>query len=120
MVYCLIIALYEWIEKGKRHSPVTCQPSRCINYPRLYTSDRGKNMYYHHYGYGPHVNQYTNYPYRDHPYMPQHQQAYDYYNPFYPADPGGTLERQQSFRGQPTWTEGGQVTECGIPWSNNN
>jgi len=77
-------------------------------------------MYYHHYGYGPHVNQYANYPYRDHPYMPQHQQAYDYYNPFYPADPGETLERQQSFRGQATWTEGGPVTECGIPWSNNN
>jgi len=72
-------------------------------------------MYYHHYGYGPHVNQHATYPYRGHPYVLQHD-----YNSFYPADPGETMERQQSFRGQATWTEGGPVTECGIPWSNNN
>jgi len=27
--------------------------------------------------------------------------------------------RQQPVRGQATWTDGGQVTQCGIPWSDN-
>lgn len=27
--------------------------------------------------------------------------------------------RQQAVRGQATWTEGGQITQCGIPWSHN-
>jgi hypothetical protein len=34
---------------------------------------------------------------------------------FYPYDP----YRQQSVRGQATWTDGGQITQCGIPWSDN-
>lgn len=29
------------------------------------------------------------------------------------------LERQQRIRGQATWTNGGTVTKCGIPWSDN-
>ena len=39
------------------------------------------------------------------------QPNYLYTNP-YPS-------RQQPVRGQATWTEGGQVTQCGIPWSDN-
>src|SRR5699024_3475981 len=27
--------------------------------------------------------------------------------------------RQQPISGQATWTEGGQITKCGIPWSDN-
>src|SRR5690625_7926380 len=76
-------------------------------------------MYYHHYGYGPHANQYANYPYRGLPYMPQQQTTYDYYHPFYSTYPTEDRERQHSVRGQATWTEGGPVTECGIPWSTN-
>lgn len=34
----------------------------------------------------------------------------------YPYD---NNDRQQPIRGQATWTEGGQVTKCGIPWSDN-
>ncbi|RXT02834.1 DUF3889 domain-containing protein [Ammoniphilus sp. CFH 90114] len=40
---------------------------------------------------------------------------YGYMNstyPFYEA-------RQQTIQGQATWTEGGPVTQCGIPWSHN-
>lgn len=35
---------------------------------------------------------------------------YTYQNPNFTT-------RQQPIRGQATWTEGGQVTKCGIPWS---
>lgn len=35
----------------------------------------------------------------------------------YPAYPYYMDDRQQHVRGQATWTEGGQVTHCGIPWS---
>jgi hypothetical protein len=43
--------------------------------------------------------------------VPYFQQSY--YN-FY-----GSYPRQQPVRGQATWTEGGQVTKCNIPWSDN-
>lgn len=56
------------------------------------------------------ANQYVNRPYQANPY-------YDYYRDYstYPY----YMERQQPVRGQATWTEGGQVTKCGIPWSDN-
>ncbi len=41
---------------------------------------------------------------------------YDYRNvPMYPY----FQYRQQPVRGQATWTDGGPITKCGIPWSDN-
>lgn len=55
---------------------------------------------YSNYFHPPHVNQ-------------------SYYNSrFYPTYPY-YADRQQSIQGQATWTEGGQITQCGIPWSQN-
>ncbi|MBD8070904.1 DUF3889 domain-containing protein [Bacillus sp. PS06] len=43
-------------------------------------------------------------------------QPYPYYDTrSYPTN----LYRQQPISGQATWTEGGTVTQCGIPWSHN-
>lgn len=72
------------------------------------------NSYYR---YWPNLNQY-HYGYdsiQPHPYA---QLPYYDFNgvPFgYPND----LDRQQPVRGQATWTKGGKVTKCGIPWSLN-
>ncbi|MBM7571237.1 DUF3889 domain-containing protein [Aquibacillus albus] len=49
------------------------------------------------------------------PYYPYYQQAYQFGYPTYPQN----ISRQQPVKGQATWTEGGQVTQCGIPWSAN-
>ncbi len=78
-------------------------------------------MYYYYYGYEPYANQYAGYPYRGYPAVPQ-QPVYNAYQPFYPTVPaaGEAMDRQQAVRGQATWTEGGPVTECGMPWSTNN
>lgn len=38
---------------------------------------------------------------------------YTYQNPNFST----RQQRQQPIRGQATWTDGGQVTKCGIPWS---
>lgn len=76
-------------------------------------------MYDPYYNYVPHVNQYTDQPYRGYTYVPQQYLAYNNYHPYHPAFPEEPLERQQAVRGQATWTEGGPVTECGIPWSAN-
>lgn len=55
---------------------------------------------YSNYFHPPHVNQ-------------------SYYNSrFYPTYPY-YADRQQSIQGQATWTEGGEITQCGIPWSQN-
>ncbi|WP_085522313.1 DUF3889 domain-containing protein [Tuberibacillus sp. Marseille-P3662] len=66
--------------------------------------------------YMQHVHPYVNGPQQGMPYVPQpyyhvprSYQPYPYYN----------MMRQQPVRGQATWTEGGQVTACGIPWSDN-
>lgn len=37
------------------------------------------------------------------------------FNPYFALN----HNRQNMIRGQATWTEGGQVTQCGIPWSDN-
>ncbi|WP_099158229.1 DUF3889 domain-containing protein [Virgibacillus ndiopensis] len=56
------------------------------------------------------------YPYVYSPYYFQNPHAtYDRNYPYY----NNYLDRQQPVRGQATWTEGGQVTKCGIPWSSN-
>ncbi len=63
------------------------------------------------------VNQYQFNPY--YASNPNAQQPYyDYYRA-YPAYPNYFEYRQQPIKGQATWTEGGQVTKCGIPWSDN-
>lgn len=59
-------------------------------------------MYFNH-PYYTNGYQYVNNPYNS-------QRPYDVYHYF---------NRQQPLRGQATWTEGGQVTKCGIPWSEN-
>lgn len=70
-------------------------------------------MYFYYY---PTVNPYAYNPY----YAQSHRQL-----PYYEDDRSfsgysNDLERQQTVRGQATWTEGGPVTKCGIPWSHNN
>ncbi|MFD1040663.1 DUF3889 domain-containing protein [Virgibacillus byunsanensis] len=57
------------------------------------------------------MNWYVNSPYHVNPY-------YGYYGRYSP-NPYYINNRQQPTRGQATWTEGGQVTQCGIPWSTN-
>ncbi|WP_249870033.1 DUF3889 domain-containing protein [Oceanobacillus saliphilus] len=53
------------------------------------------------------LNQHYHYPT-----APYGQQTYNLYSP-------NSFDRQQAIRGQATWTEGGQVTKCEIPWSDN-
>lgn len=52
------------------------------------------------------------------PYYNPYQSVNPFYRqvPYYSEDDWG---RQQVIRGQATWTEGGRVTQCGIPWSYN-
>ncbi|HLR79368.1 MAG TPA: DUF3889 domain-containing protein [Bacillota bacterium] len=65
-------------------------------------------------GFAPHMNQYA---YRSNPYplSPIHMPYY-YGCPSYAMHPSRSY-REQPVRGQATWTEGGKVTKCGIPWS---
>ncbi|WP_245799142.1 DUF3889 domain-containing protein [Virgibacillus siamensis] len=46
---------------------------------------------------------------------PQYRMPFHGYPQPYPINP----YRQQTIRGQATWTEGGPVSKCGIPWSAN-
>ncbi|WP_226037796.1 DUF3889 domain-containing protein [Aquibacillus saliphilus] len=71
-------------------------------------------MYYHHF-YSPNSNQQMYIPHQVYPCSKQQHNehhrnylGYSYYG-----------YRQQVIRGQATWTEGGQTTKCGIPWSEN-
>jgi len=59
--------------------------------------------------------------YFNHHFMPNHPDMNRSYqtNPYYYGGYSYPDERQQTIRGQATWTEGGQVTQCGIPWSDN-
>ncbi|MFA9558854.1 DUF3889 domain-containing protein [Evansella sp. AB-rgal1] len=67
----------------------------------------------------PNVNPYGKPQENPYAYYPNH----DYYNPHYIAYPymgnPHIMYRQQPTTGQAMWTEGGQVTQCGIPWSQN-
>lgn len=62
---------------------------------------------YPYYGYLPQQNEWSYSDYPHHPYYRQYPNASHYY------------ERQQGVRGQASWTDGGSVTQCGIPWSRN-
>ncbi|RSL35247.1 DUF3889 domain-containing protein [Salibacterium salarium] len=68
-------------------------------------------MYYnHYYAYVPHVQPYVT-PYQV-PYAPPQPPSF---HRGYPVH----AERQQTVRGQATWTEGGPVTKCNMAWSDN-
>ncbi|MFC7064189.1 DUF3889 domain-containing protein [Halobacillus seohaensis] len=64
--------------------------------------------------FGPYTYPYAIHPYHGIPYIPQ-----DTRNSNYQPYPFHTADRQQPVQGQASWTEGGAVTQCGIPWSNN-
>jgi hypothetical protein len=69
---------------------------------------------YNHYFYPPHVKQSAYSPYQPNPYVHP-----SYYNGgYYPTHPY-YVARQQTIQGQATWTEGGETTQCRIPWSHN-
>ncbi|MFB4162266.1 DUF3889 domain-containing protein [Alteribacillus sp. JSM 102045] len=71
-------------------------------------------MYFHYYQFPP------LHPYAANPYQGQYYGAHPYFTDdrnYFGYSYG--FERQQSVRGQATWTEGGEVTKCGIPWSTN-
>ncbi|WBX81582.1 hypothetical protein PD280_07775 [Virgibacillus salarius] len=55
---------------------------------------------------------------RPHPAYPFTQAPYYSYSDIYTAPPYNQ-DRQQPVSGQATWTDGGQITQCGIPWSDN-
>ncbi|MBU9720916.1 MULTISPECIES: DUF3889 domain-containing protein [Bacillaceae] len=65
---------------------------------------------------GQHLYQDSGYSY----YWGSHPSHYYERGPMPPTAPWPSIdERQQPLRGQATWTEGGDVTRCGIPWSHN-
>lgn len=67
----------------------------------------------------------SNYSYWSNIYKYGHKSPNSYYEvPYYDYsrwyyDSLNIPMRQQSIRGQASWTDGGQVTKCGIPWSHN-
>lgn len=74
-------------------------------------------MYYQYYSH-PYHSQAKFYPYQS--------RAYSHYpnnNPYHLNTTYTTYAtydvRQQNVQGQATWTEGGPITQCGIPWSHN-
>ncbi|CDQ20975.1 rare lipoprotein A [Halobacillus karajensis] len=64
-------------------------------------------MYSHYYHPSP------SYPYVFHPYQ---NQSYSPHNPYVEYD---RYYARQPVRGQASWTDGGAITQCGIPWSTN-
>jgi len=67
---------------------------------------------YNRHQFPPYVNQYVDTHHQMYPcaHMPQYRDSQSY---------AYVAERQQAIRGLATWTNGGPVTECGIPWSTN-
>ncbi|WP_142303575.1 DUF3889 domain-containing protein [Evansella halocellulosilytica] len=67
---------------------------------------------------------YYYYPYYQHGYYPfiegnrYNQHPYHSYDRSFTVNPHD-MWRQQTVRGQASWTEGGPVTQCNIPWSHN-
>ncbi len=64
---------------------------------------------------------FANMRYLNQPVIPYPINPYIYPNPIY-NEVGYSYDnngRQQAIKGQATWTEGGQVTICDIPWSDN-
>ncbi|WP_147532844.1 DUF3889 domain-containing protein [Bacillus marasmi] len=78
---------------------------------------------YPYYSYGPYAHQYLNYPVQALPYWgaqaPIYGYSVEYNDDWYSEDDYDDWYRQKPIRGQATWTEGGAVTKCGIPWSRN-
>lgn len=70
---------------------------------------------YSNYSYWANLYQYGYNPYHSYSYSQQPYYGYDrfYHAYYYPQT------RQQPLKGQATWTDGGQVTKCNIPWSDN-
>ncbi|KHE67923.1 RlpA-like double-psi beta-barrel domain-containing protein [Halobacillus sp. BBL2006] len=66
------------------------------------------NYYHMPYGYPYVTTPYLEHPYSRYPYPHYFQHSQMHY------------DTRQPVRGQATWTEGGAVTQCGIPWSKNN
>ena len=66
----------------------------------------GSDMYYN----NPYNSGYSYYPYPVYPYYPIENHNYSNVS---------NGERQQVIQGQATWTSGGPVTKCGLPWSTN-
>lgn len=62
---------------------------------------------------------YNPYPYNPYPVYYVPQQYYDYYRNYY-SNPYYQHYYRQHTQGQATWTEGGAVTKCNMPWSTNN
>jgi hypothetical protein len=67
---------------------------------------------YSNFPYIANINPYGYHSFQLNPYV---QPDYDY-NRIYSDYPYQTI-RQQAIRGHATWTDGGPVTKCGIPWS---
>lgn len=61
-----------------------------------------------------HMNPHFTSPHQSNHFM---RQPVNNYGSTYSAD--SSSQNRQAVRGQATWTEGGQVTKCGIPWSHN-
>jgi len=65
---------------------------------------------YNRYPFSPYANQYMNTYHQMYPFV--HMPQYSDNQPY-------AAVRRQAIRGQATWTNGGPVTECGLPWSTN-
>lgn len=57
------------------------------------------------------------YPYVPHPHQAHSYTRYPYLNPY--ESQFRHYGTRQPIRGQASWTDGGTVTQCGIPWSTN-
>lgn len=70
---------------------------------------------YSNYSYWANLYQYGHHPYHPNSYTQHPYYGYDrvYQGYAYPHT------RQQPLKGHATWTDGGQVTKCNIPWSDN-
>lgn len=71
-------------------------------------------MYYHN-NYPRYASQSGYFPQQFNQSSYYHNGYYNQVNPYYYS----VDFRQQTIQGQATWTDGGPVTQCGIPWSQN-
>lgn len=65
----------------------------------------------------PYFSNYNTYGYRPLSTMYNYGQPYSLYRN-YPLD-SNSMEREKSVKGHATWSEGGKITKCSIPWSHN-
>lgn len=75
------------------------------------------------YPYTPIINEYSSFPVQPFPYGGVPVPIYGYesndYDDWYSVNDYDGWYRQQPIRGQASWTDGGKITKCGIPWSRN-